>query len=443
MATIRKYDERLAEIREELKYISEHRNQVAYYEKDKQELFDKESAMRSRKKEYEAKLFGCLDDCGSLRREKLQNGLKEINSAFGKAKAGIADIRKRINGSRLLFLNDETFCPAGAMEVGEKSTRKNCDTLVKELKSLIVSFIRKTEDFKKAVMQFKGYFSAKNTFHFRTELIGEQDYYDFASNLCEFVDNDKISDYQKHISGRYTDIIRRISKEVGDLTRNESEIRKTIGDINDDFIERNFAGVIKEISLRPLPSSDKLMQLLLEIKKFSDENQHNMGEADLFRRLPVKIVNATAVRYLLSFMKHLLDDPGRKQLVLADTFKLEFRVKENDNDTGWVEKIANVGSDGTDILVKAMVNIMLINVFKEKASRKFGDFKIHCMMDEIGKLHPNNVKGILDFANCRNILLVNSSPTTYNVEDYKYTYLLNKDGHSNTQVVPLLKYSKA
>lgn len=46
-------------------------------------------------------------------------------------------------------------------------------------------------------------------------------------------------------------------------------------------------------------------------------------------------------------------------------------MKENDNDTGWTEKIANVGSDGTDILVKAMVNIMLINAFKEKASRKF------------------------------------------------------------------------
>ena len=441
VATIRKYDERLAEIREELRYISEHRNQVAYYEKDKQELFDKEPAMRSQKKEYEAKL-SALDERFALRREKQQNGLKEINSALEKLKQELHILESGLAEADA-FLNDETFCPAGAMEVGEKSTRKNCDILVKELKSLIISFIRKTEDFKKAVMQFKGYFSAKNTFHFRTELISEQDYYDFASNLCEFVDNDKISDYQKHISGRYTDIIRRISKEVGDLTRNESEIRKTIGDINDDFIERNFAGVIKEISLRPLPSSDKLMQLLLEIKKFSDENQHNMGEADLFSQASREDVNATAVRYLLSFMKHLLDDPGRKQLALADTFKLEFRVKENDNDTGWVEKIANVGSDGTDILVKAMVNIMLINVFKEKASRKFGDFKIHCMMDEIGKLHPNNVKGILDFANCRNILLVNSSPTTYNVEDYKYTYLLNKDGHSNTQVVPLLKYSKA
>lgn len=90
----------------------------------------------------------------------------------------------------------------------------------------------------------------KNTFHFRTELVGEQDYYDFASNLCEFVDNDKISDYQKHISERYTDIIRRISQEVGGLTRNESEIHRTIKDINDDFVKRNFAGVIKEIALR-------------------------------------------------------------------------------------------------------------------------------------------------------------------------------------------------
>lgn len=112
-------------------------------------------------------------------REKLQNGLKEINSALEKLRLELQILESGLTEADA-FLNDETFCPAGAMEVGEKSTRKNCDTLVKELKSLIVSFIRKTEDFKKAVMQFKGYFSAKNTFHFRTELIGEQDYYDFC-----------------------------------------------------------------------------------------------------------------------------------------------------------------------------------------------------------------------------------------------------------------------
>lgn len=438
-ATIRKYDNRLTEIKKELKFVNENRPQVLYYEKDKAELFDKEPAIRGRKKDLDAKLVA-LNERYDLKKEKLYAQMKVVDDKLDQVNKELHDLVDGLNKVDQ-FRKDETFCPADVVEVGEKATRKSCAVLVEELKSLIVSTIRKTEEFKKAVTLFNGNFSSKNTFHFRTELMGEQDYYDFASNLCEFVDNDKITDYQKHISGRYTDIIRRISKEVGDLTRNESEINKTIKAINDDFVERNFAGVIREIALRPLQSSDKLMQLLLEIKCFNDENQHNMGEVDLFSQVSREDVNASAVRYLLSFMKYLLDEPGRKRLALADTFKLEFRVKENDNDTGWVEKIANVGSDGTDILVKAMVNIMLINVFKEKASRKFGDFKIHCMMDEIGKLHPNNVKGILDFANCRNILLVNSSPTTYNVEDYRYTYLLSKDSHSNTQVVPLLTYN--
>ena len=130
--------------------------------------------------------------------------------------------------------------------------------------------------------------------------------------------------------------------------------------------------------------------------------------------------------------------PSRGSLLLSDTFQLQFRVVENDNDTGWVEKIANVGSDGTD-----MINIMLINVFKEKVSHKFGEFRIHCMMDEIGKLHPSNIKGILDFANSRNILLVNSSPTTYNVSDYRYTYLLSKDSAAKTIVQPLISRKEA
>ncbi len=137
-------------------------------------------------------------------------------------------------------------------------------------------------------------------------------------------------------------------------------------------------------------------------------------------------------------MDRLDFEAKRSLLTLADTFKLEFRVVENDNDTGFVEKLSNVGSDGTDILVKAMVNIMLLNVFKQKVSRRFGDFRLHCLMDEIGKLHPNNARGILDFANKRNINLINSSPTTYSAEAYRYTYSLSKDSKSNTVVKTLL-----
>ena len=51
--TIRKYDARIEQIQKELVYIREHRSQVTNYEKDKQELFDKEPFMRSCKKDLE------------------------------------------------------------------------------------------------------------------------------------------------------------------------------------------------------------------------------------------------------------------------------------------------------------------------------------------------------------------------------------------------------
>ncbi len=77
---------------------------------------------------------------------------------------------------------------------------------------------------------------------------------------------------------------------------------------------------------------------------------------------------------------------------------------------------------------------MLLNVFKEGASRKFKDFKLHCMMDEIGKLHPNNVKGILKFANERNILLINGSPTESTPLNYRHIYKINKDADKQSRV---------
>jgi hypothetical protein len=431
------YNKRIAELDAELVFIRKNRDVVAVYRNDKIELFDQESAVRQERKN-KAEALAMIEDKFRQRSKRLQGQLSVAKTQLDKLQAALKKLEVGLKAV-MSFRSDETLCPLESNEIEEKITTKDCLTIVEELKRQIYEDGRSLDNFKKQSLQFLGMFSAHNTFHFNVSPVTEEEFIAFASNLCEFVDNDKISEYQKRISGRYTDIIFRISKEVGDLTRREGDIGKTINDINHDSEERNFAGVIREIALRPLKSNDQLMLLLLRIRDFAEENQFNMGEMDLFSTESRQDVNAKAVKYLLAFMKGLLDEPNRRQLQVADTFKLEFRIKENDNDTGWVEKIANVGSDGTDILVKAMVNIMLINVFKEKASKKSGDFKIHCMMDEIGKLHPNNVKGILDFANRRNILLVNSSPTTYNVEDYKYTYLLSKDNRAYTKVTQLIK----
>ena len=420
----------------ELRYIEQHRELVYAYRRDKKELFDKEEHFKNQKKTIADKLQQ-LDEKYALRKQKHEQQLNLIAKELNERRDEKKHLEEELLKSEQ-FAGNEKICPPMLADAQEKKTLRTPGQAVDELTGIIVSRQDCQTKFKQNVHVFKGNFSAKNTFNFRTELTLDEDYLDFANNLDDFLVNNKLEEYRRRTSERYVDILARVSKEMGELTRHESDVDKIIHDINNDFKERNFVGVIKLIALQSVPSADKMVQLMKRIKEFNDDNQFAMGETNLFSTANREDVNQKAVGHLLDFMKSLTDNPQRQYLTLSDLFQLQFRIIENDNDTGWADKLSHVGSEGTDTLVKAMINIMLINVFKEKVSRKFGDFRIHCMMDEIGKLHPQNVKGILDFANARNILLINSSPTTYNVSDYRYTYLLQKDGKSKTIIHPLI-----
>lgn len=421
---------------DELKFIDDHRRIVFDYQRDRENLFYREDEFKAKKKLINDKLQQ-LNEKYNLRKQKHNEALASLGKELAERKD-----EKRLLDENLQkaenFAHDEKLCPPMLAEAKERQTLRTPGQAVEELTGIIVSRQKSYDKLKGAVNLFKGNFTTKNTFNFRMELTLDDDYLDFANNLEDFLTYNKIEEFRRRTSERYVDILARVSKEMGDLTRHESDVDKVIHDINNDFRERNFAGVIKLIALQPVPSADKMVLLMKRIKEFNDDNLYAMGELNLFSTANRDEVNEKAVGYLLDFMKSLVDNPQRQLLTLSDLFLLQFRIVENDNDTGWVDKLSHVGSEGTDTLVKAMINIMLINVFKGKVSRKFGDFRIHCMMDEIGKLHPQNVKGILDFANARNILLINSSPTTYNVSDYRYTYLLDKDSKSQTVVHPLI-----
>ena len=433
---VEKCKEIISGIDKKLAYIEDNRKLVYKYQSDKEELLDKEEEFKASKKNLQEKL-NQLEDKYNLKRldynrkiDSLSKDIDENNKQLQRIEEGL---RKADD-----FVGNSDLCPPMLREVPERKTLKSPEEVVSNLTGIIVSRHNKEEDFKKSIVKFKDNFTAKNTFNFKVVLNTVEDYHDFASNLDDFIHNNMIEVYRNRTSERYTEILARVSSEIGALTKRESEVIKVIQDINRDFDAQKFVKVIRQISIRSKQSSDKMVQLMKRIKEFHDENQFAMGEANLFTTENRGDVNNKAVDYILDLMKYLNEDTGRKSMTLSDLFDLEFRVVENDNDTQWTSKLSHVGSEGTDTLVKAMINIMLINVFKSQVSKKFGDFKVHCMMDEIGKLHPQNVKGILEFANSKNILLINSSPTTYNVSDYRYTYLLDKDSKSRTIVRPLI-----
>ena len=441
VAALKDCENQIRSVNDELAFIDANRDKTVEYGIDKRDLFDREDEFRQTRR--------ALEDKRSALSEKHQIRVRQLNDKRKVEKASLETVQKSIRESEEGFVKLEEFraselFPTYLHGLEERPSSSMALPLIEELRNTIMERMQVKDLFKRSVNIFKAPFGQGNVFRFKTNLVLDEDYMEYAANLEEFVEQNKIEEYRGRTSDRYLEILQRVSREMGDIGGYASQVEKIIREINADFREKNFVGAIRSIEIRRTDSADNMVQLLLKIKEFTDENAFSLGGLNLFSEEKGRdAANREAVRYLEDFMSSLNDFSSRSYLTLSDTFMLQFRVVENDNDTGWVEKIANVGSDGTDILVKAMVNIMLINVFKEKVSRRFGEFRLHCMMDEIGKLHPNNVKGILDFANSRNILLINSSPTTYNVSDYRYTYLLSKDQNAKTIINPLISRREA
>ena len=128
-------------------------------------------------------------------------------------------------------------------------------------------------------------------------------------------------------------------------------------------------------------------------------------------------------------------------LKLEDAFDLEFRIRENENDTNWVSRLANVGANGTDVLVKSMIYINLLHIFKSNGSTQKIDTILHCLIDEVGILHDSNVTGLITFASERNIRLINGSPNSHNEQDYRHIYMFRKNPKSNrTGITKLISH---
>jgi len=420
-------DDRLTEINTVLNFIKENEVLVIEFRKDKRELFDKIPQFKVDKLALEKKQNTLLDE------QKIEKS--KFDSKYYKQKEVVQNIDDKIK----IFEKDlekfsayklsEIFSSIQdyfTSEIQENNHSKTAILIIEELNDKHYSSINKFNDLQQSTNSFIGNFNEHNIFHFKVRLNENNDYLNFAMELKEFIEEDKINEFEKRVNERFAHIIQQIGNETTDLISKEAEIEKIIKKINDDFTNKNFVQAIKEMEMRTQKSSNPVVKLLIQIKEFNDENSLLLGENNLFTSSESGNKNNKAVALLKQLVK-VLEKYKNSYLTLSESFDLQFRIIENDNDSGWVEKLSNVGSEGTDVLVKAMINILLLNVFKNSASKKFKDFKLHCMMDEIGRLHPNNVKGILRFANERNILLINGSPTSQNATDYRYTYKLSKE----------------
>lgn len=436
---IQKLEEELKMISQRLAEITDNYPLVIEYRKDCEDyIFRLDDFRRDRKN-----LEGELDHLQLLNQNRVQREQGELDVMVGK--------RKELD--RLLKLvqhETESFDRFSKSQLFEelqyflrhhdKSDNWNCDENISRLQDLALESARHTKIFTDRITEFLGYFSQDNCLGFQTGITGELLYRAFAENLKEFVNKQKIIDFKTEVTRKYAMVLMNIVNETNELLQKEEDVLKVIQQINADFRKSNFVGVVKSIEMRLQDSSNKIIQLLRKIRKFHSEANLNYGEINLFNQGGSGANNDEAVKLLENLLLQI-GIAKAKTLKLEDAFELEFRIRENENDTNWVSRLANVGSNGTDVLVKSMIYINLLNIFKNSGSKLKTDALLHCLIDEVGILHDSNVTGLISFAGERNIRLINGSPNSHNEQDYRHIYMFRKNSKSNkTGIVKLITH---
>lgn len=305
---------------------------VIRYRDAEQNLFAKEPEIKKSIKDVKQQLLMMVQryeyKLGRIekKRHELEERQKSVIKDLTHRREGLNQYHQMVENEHLVpdtFLSDDK-----AVE-----SLQDCQQLISQLRVTDNQKNRTMERPKETVTNFNRNFKPQNAFHFNTMPVTDNDYLQIAVDLQDFMDNNKIEEFRRRTIEHYKDILGRISTEIGALMKRRSDVDGVINDINRGFVEKNFVGVIKSIELKAGESSDRLMRLLISIHDFTVENELSIGEVNLFSGDNRDDVNRKVEEYLKSLSHQLQDEQNRPSVSLGDTFRLQFRVKENDNET--------------------------------------------------------------------------------------------------------------
>lgn len=248
-----------------------------------------------------------------------------------------------------------------------------------------------------------------------------------AKQIKEFIIDNKVEIYKEQLTTYYKGTLRKITKDIDGLFDERNSIRSNVNGIKRELRNIKNIGVIKSIDIKfdDEDIENVILNKMIKLKGLIEKEDTNFSEG----LWGVNNDNKKAKNNTLSNFYDLLisiQSTNIKKITLEDCFELEFKVTENNNEGGWKKSLHGIGSEGTDILIKNLIYVSLLSLSK-KESLKNNDIPIHCILDEIGKLHPLYFKELLSFANERNIYFINGMPTVMLVHLYNNFYNIYKN----------------
>lgn len=435
-------------LKQALEVIDANASLINDYKKDKRELFDKVGEFTEQKQKLEESIkqsdrdFQKERETFAKRRKQYEDELKQLSAELKEYADGLNHFESHFRDKMLYDKLRHIIEPA----LGFRS-ELGITALCSQLQANDNEYHSQFGKFRENISDFAGRFRIDNHFNFRMNSAGsEAEYESFAAYVEEFYSENKIQISIAEVAKSHGMLIDAIASKMRALTEYRGRISKMISKMETDFSKASFEGsrLIEYIKLKSEDSENKVLRKLQRIAEFKEQNPFMYGEANLFNT-GVKgkgEIDKKSVE-LLNDLQRTIAEEKFEEINVQDLFELRFRIKEGKNDTGWIEKIDKVGSTGTDMLVKAVIYITLLNVFiKESTDRTARNFKVHCIIDEVGQISAPYLKELIAFADERDICLINGLPNESKLEThYNYTYKFRKDSNGYVKVIPLLTMS--
>ncbi len=442
---IKKTKKEIEELRTALQNIETFAEQINDYKKDKRELFDKIADFKNEKERLEEQIrisdreFVQERESFNKSRKQLDQETRELTDSLKSYVDGLNHFENHFKGKLLYDRLRHLIEPALALNPGT-----DIIGICSQLQANDNEFHSEFDKFRNNIGEFAGRFRPDNHLNFKINpAAGEAEYERFASYLEEFFTENKIQISIAEVAKSHGMLIDAIASKMKALTEYKGRVDKMIGKMEADFSKASFESskLIEYVKLKSEDSENKVLRKLQKITEFKDQNPFLYGEANLFNtgNKAKGEIDRRSVE-LLNELQKAISEEHYEEINVQDLFELRFRIKEGKNDTGWIEKIDKVGSTGTDMLVKAVIYITLLNVFiKESTEKTARNFSVHCIIDEVGQISAPYLKELINFAEDRNICLINGLPNESKLEThYNYTYKFRKDANGYVKVVPLL-----
>jgi len=219
--------------------------------------------------------------------------------------------------------------------------------------------------------------------------------------LIEII-NDAVSKIS-HIKGTFQSIV----KDVNKINRTISDGIKNISVI--DFIRLNFEDTGKD-------------EIVSKIENIGDMLSANMliGYENSERSQEVKKELITIAQEL----QMVLHKTFQKNITVSDISTLSFDVSENQQIIKGITTLDSVGSNGTSIMIKAIIYITLLRMVSNRFANS-ENIQYHCIIDEIGQISADYFTELMEYAKHLEFVFINGTAANDDdiIEAYPRIYM--------------------